>query len=97
MEFEMNQDISKQYAQIVAKCWADPAFKSKLLVNTNATLTAEGVNIPSGVEVRVVENSAQVVYVVLPAPPAEGEIAEEDLASAVGAFGGVSCSGWACV
>jgi len=85
MELEMNQDLSRQYAQIVAKCWADPAFKSKLLANTNATLAAEGVDVPAGVEVRVVENSAQVVYVVLPAPPSEGEIAEEDLASVVGA------------
>ena len=81
----MNQDLSKQYAQIVAKCWADPAFKARLLANTNATLAAEGVNIPAGVEVRVVENSAHVVYVALPAPPAEGEIAEEDLTSVVGA------------
>ena len=97
VELTMNQDISKQYAQIVAKCWADPAFKSKLLVNTNATLTAEGVNIPSGVEVRVVENSAQVVYVVLPAPPAEGEIAEEDMSNVVGANTNcrVSYSGYA--
>ena len=81
----MNQDISKQYAQIVAKCWADPAFKSKLLANTNATLAAEGVNVPVGMEVRVVENSAHVVYVVLPARPAEGELADENLTNVVGA------------
>jgi hypothetical protein len=97
MEFEMNHDIPKQYAQIVAKCWADPTFKSKLLANTNATLTAEGVDVPAGVEVRVVENSAQVVYVVLPAPPAEGEIAEEDMSNVVGANTNcrVSYSGYA--
>ncbi|HMS05288.1 MAG TPA: NHLP leader peptide family RiPP precursor [Burkholderiaceae bacterium] len=81
----MNENLSKQYAQIVAKCWADPAFKSKLLAGTNATLAAEGVSIPAGVEVRVVENSAQVVYVVLTAPPAEGELADENLTNVVGA------------
>ena len=93
----MNQDLSRQYAQIVAKCWADPAFKSKLLAYTNATLAAEGVNIPAGVEVRVVENSAHVVYVALPAPPAEGELAEEDMAKVVGANTNcrVSYSGYA--
>jgi len=43
------------------------------------------VNVPAGVEIRVVENSAHVVYVMLPARPAEGELAEEDLANVVGA------------
>ena len=80
----MNQDYTKQYAQIVAKCWADPAFKTKLLANTNATLAAEGVDVPAGVEVRVVENSANVIYVVLQAPPAQGDLKDEDLMSVVG-------------
>lgn len=81
----MNQDQAKQYAHIVAKCWADPAFKTKLLANTNATLAAEGVDVPAGVEVRVVENSAGVVYVALPAPPEEGALRDEDLTQVVGA------------
>ena len=81
----MDQDLSRQYAHIVAKCWADPAFKAKLMANTNATLAAEGVDVPAGIEVRVVENSANVVYVVLPAPPAEGELSDEDMTSIVSA------------
>jgi len=36
-------------------------------------------------EVRVVDNSAHVVYVVLPARPAEGELADENLTNVVGA------------
>lgn len=79
----MNQEQAKQYAQVVAKCWADPAFKAELIANTNAALAAEGIAVPAGVEIRVVENSANVVYVVLPARPAEGELSDEDMTSIV--------------
>jgi hypothetical protein len=88
----MDQDLSRQYAHIVAKCWADPAFKAKLMANTNATLAAEGVDVPAGIEVRVVENSANVVYVALPARPADGELQDEDLAAVVGAANACACA-----
>lgn len=81
----MNQEQMQQYGQIVAKCWADPAFKAKLMADTQATLAAEGVAVPAGMEFRVVENTANVTYVVLPMAPSEGELSDEDLGGVIGA------------
>lgn len=81
----MNQDFTRQYGQLVAKCWADPAFKAALLADPVATLAAEGMEIPAGMELRVVENRADLTYVVLPLPPEEGELTDEDLGGVIGA------------
>ncbi len=35
-------DQSNQYQQLIAKCWADEAFKQRLLDNPAETLKAEG-------------------------------------------------------
>ncbi len=62
-------DSSKQYQQLIAKCWADEAFKQKLLADPAATLKAEGIEIPAGVTVRVVENTARQFTLVIPPKP----------------------------
>jgi hypothetical protein len=54
---------------IISKAWSDEQFKRRLLSDTNATLKAEGVQIPEGFEVRAVENTDRVYHLVLPAPP----------------------------
>lgn len=81
----MFEEQMKQYGQIVAKCWADAEFKARLMADPRATLSAEGVAVPEGMELRVVENTPQVTYVVLPTPPSEGELSDEDLSGVVGA------------
>src|SRR6476659_4103165 len=64
------------YRTVVAKAWRDPAFKSKLLLDANAALTEALGAVPSGVTVRVVENSDEIGYFVLPLQPT-GELTEE--------------------
>ena len=65
--------------RIIAKCWEDEAFKAKLLADPAATLETEGVEVPEGVTVNVVEDTAQVHNLVIPAPP--GRLADELLES----------------
>ena len=55
--------------QIVVKCWEDAAFKERLLADPAATLKAEGVDVPPGITVNVVEDTAQVLNLVIPAAP----------------------------
>ena len=77
----------KKISEIIAKCWADPGFKQKLLTETHATLKAEGVEIPAGVTVNVLENTATVVNYVLPPSPAgqsSGELSDTDLVNVAG-------------
>jgi len=79
-------DQSNQYQQLIAKCWADEAFKQRLLDNPAETLKAEGMALPEGVRVQVVENTAQDFTLVIPARPTE--LSDEELD---GASGGAWC------
>ncbi|MEA3394319.1 MAG: NHLP leader peptide family RiPP precursor [Pseudomonadota bacterium] len=68
--------------QIIAKCWSDTAFKTKLLANPVEVFKAEGLSMPQGVELCVLENSAALSYLVIPARPAE--LTDEALDAAAG-------------
>ncbi|WP_323705830.1 NHLP leader peptide family RiPP precursor [Thiorhodovibrio frisius] len=75
-------DQSKQYQQLINKCWADEAFKQRLLANPAETLKSEGIEVPEGVRVQAVENTAQVFNLVIPARPKE--LSDEELEVAGG-------------
>ena len=52
--------------EIIKKAQSDKDFKKALLDNPKETLGQLGVQVPEEVEVKVVEESAKVVYLVLP-------------------------------
>ena len=68
------------FQQIIAKCWADEAFKQRLLADPAGTLKQEGVEIPAGFSIKVVENTSTCVYWVIPAKPADVSDAELSVA-----------------
>jgi hypothetical protein len=78
---EQVKDYSKKHARVVAKAWLDPAFKKRLIANPTEVLKSEGIDVPAGVEIRVLEHAANVRYFELPAKPAslEGRLTEEQL------------------
>lgn len=76
MDFEVA--IQRKYAQLVARAWKDDTFKQRLLQDPAEVLLEEGIAIPAGVEVRVVENSDSVFYLSLPPKPSE-KLSEEQL------------------
>ena len=73
-----------QWGQIVAKAWQDDAFKKRLVSNPSAALKEEGLEVPSGVQIRIVENTDTLVYLTLPARPLDGEISDDELAAVAG-------------
>ena len=73
-----------QWGQIVARTWQDDAFKKRLLANPMAVLNEQGIGVPAGVQLRVVENSDKVLHLTLPAKPREGELSETELAGVAG-------------
>lgn len=87
----MYEEQMRQYSQIVAKCWADSDFKARLLADPNAALAAEGIAVPEGMELRIVENTPSLTYIVLPEIPQESELTDEALGGVVG--GGNSTCG----
>ncbi|MBI3531528.1 MAG: NHLP leader peptide family natural product precursor [Burkholderiales bacterium] len=68
----MSQDSFESIMhRIVLRCWADAELKAQLLADPVAVLQAQGLQVPAGVQVRVVQDSAQVVHWVLPSRPSE--------------------------
>ena len=45
----------KEYAKVIARAWVDEEFKKKLLAEPATVLAENGVEIPEGVTVKVVE------------------------------------------
>jgi hypothetical protein len=84
----MNAAQQKQvWGQIVAKAWADEAFKRLLLAEPAAVLKEHKIEVPPGVRIRVVEDTDQVRHLTLPVRPA-GELSEQELAAVAGGGGG---------
>jgi hypothetical protein len=71
-------EMSTPWSRAIVRALKDKAFKSRLVANPTATLTAAGVDIPVGVTVKVVENTANQVYMVLP-DSGDGELSDNEL------------------
>jgi hypothetical protein len=66
----MNQEKqTKKMQKIIAKAWMDDEFKQRLQSEPKEVLGEEGLETPSGVEIRMVENTDKVFHFVLPAKP----------------------------
>ena len=86
-ENENKQMTQKEFEeQIIKKAQSDKEFKKALVDNPKEALGQLGVQLPEDVEVKVVEESARVVYLVLPVNP--DELTNEQLD---GASGGLGC------
>lgn len=76
-------DSGKKYAQIVAKAWDDASFKQRLLSEPKMVFQENGINIPDELEIRVLENTVDSVYFILPIKPSE-ELSDEQLETVTG-------------
>jgi hypothetical protein len=68
-----------QIEKIIAKARIDEGFKKRLLSDPAARLREEGVDVPPGVEVRIVEDTVNVQHLVLPTQPDDDELSEDAL------------------
>ena len=86
MEMEpQNQALAKKYRQIVAKAWSDHAFKQRLIANPAEVLRENGLDVPQGTEVRLVEGEAEaeisagLMVLSLPPKPSSEELSDAQL------------------
>ncbi len=82
----------KQSAKIIAQAWVDEEFKAKLLADPATVLAENGIEIPEGMTVKVVEKKENEIHIPLPPKP-EGfggsveELGERLQAGATGLWG----------
>ena len=72
-----------QFGKIIAKAWRDPAFKAALIANPATALKAEGIDVPAGMAVTVLENTDKQFHLVLPPVPTD-ELSDEALDAVAG-------------
>ena len=78
---EQNNKLSSLFSA----CWKDEALRARFMSEPKAVLAEYGMDVPDGMDVNVVENSANTVHITMPAPPAaHGELSDEELSHAAG-------------
>ena len=72
-------------AQLFAACWKDEALKARFMSDPKSVLKDYGLEVPDGMDVKVVENADDCVHITLPAAPAgSGDLSDDELSNAAG-------------
>ena len=78
-------------AQLFAACWKDEALKARFMADPKAVLKEHGLDVPDGMDVKVVENADDCVHITLPAPPTgHKDLSDDELRNAAGGAAGGS-------
>jgi len=85
----------KKWSKVVAEAWADDAFKRRLMKNPASALKKFGIDVPQGLELRVVENTDKVRYITLPPKP-QGDVTSLSGAAGFAAASCTSCTSFRC-
>jgi hypothetical protein len=84
MQATLQQDNwQKPWGMLVAKAWSDDDLKQRLMADPAAVLAEHGIEVPLGIDLRVVEDTDDVCHLVLPASPS-GDLVDEELTSSIG-------------
>lgn len=75
---------ARQWGQIVGKVWRDDRFKQRLMTKPADVLKEHGLQVPPGVELRVVENTDQVLHLTIPAQRLGEELSDAELEGVAG-------------
>lgn len=73
-----------RFRAVVVKALRAADFRRRFVADPGAVLAEHGIATPEGVAVKVVENTPELVHVVLPPQPAEGELSDAELEAAAG-------------
>jgi hypothetical protein len=92
MAEDPQQEQTRKYGQVVARAWQDAAFRARLLADPGGVLREQGIEVPAGTQVRVVENTDEVFHLVLPRRPRD--LADDQLDQAAGGYDGGGYGGY---
>ena len=69
----------------IARAWTDTRYRAKLVNDPHAALAEAGAEVLAGTTVKVVENTADTLHLVLPVTPANADkLSNEDLEELAG-------------
>ena len=75
-----------QLAELFAACWKDEALKQRFMSDPKAVLAEYGMDVPAGLDVKVVENADNCVHITMPMAPGGNDLSDEELSAAAGGF-----------
>lgn len=70
------QAVANQMGEVILKAWTDEGFRQRLIADPATVLQENGVQLKPGVNVKVLEDTDQVNYLVLPSKPADMEVSD---------------------
>ena len=71
-------ELRKAYGKLVIRAWKDEAFKERLFSDPAGVFKENGIDLPEGMEVKMLENTDKLIHFILPPRP-KGDILEKDL------------------
>ncbi len=78
-------DQKKTLTTLFAACWKDDALKARFIADPKSVLAEHGIDVPEGIDVKVVENADNCVHITLPAAPAGiTSLSDEEIAMVAG-------------
>jgi hypothetical protein len=82
-------------AHLFAACWKDEALKARFMSDPKSVLKDYGLEVPDGMDVKVVENADNCVYITLPpAPRRNADLSDDELSNAAGGSVDEGCVNW---
>ncbi len=74
---------------LFAACWKDDALKARFMADPKAVLAERGIEMPDGMDVKVVENADNTVHITMPmAPNSHEALSMEELSNVAGGGAG---------
>ena len=72
-------------AALFAACWKDETLRSRFMREPKVVLREHGMDVPEGLDVRVVENTDDQIHITMPARPEDVDsLSDADLSAAAG-------------
>ena len=89
-----SEESAKKWSQLVAKAWTDEKLKKRLMDEPATVLREHGIEVPAGMDIRVVENTDKIAYLPLPPKPTGNvdQLNSEQLDSVAGGWSWI-CGG----